>query len=90
MNLLAKNKWDSTSVEAEFHKRLGFLSKKHQGLVMHHFREVLRNQLRDPSLKEIVADLSERAGIPLADHALSVLDQPIEGYEKPHSDKSSY
>lgn len=42
---LAKHQWDNTSVEAEFHKRLGFLSKKHQGMVMHHFREVLRTQL---------------------------------------------
>lgn len=37
-HLLAKDRWDSNSVEARFHKSIKFLTKREQGYVMEAFR----------------------------------------------------
>lgn len=45
VNVLATHRWDSTSVEAEFHKSITFLTKREQGYVMGAFRTVLATYL---------------------------------------------
>ena len=40
-NLLAKDRWDSGSVEARFHKSITFLTRRQQGYVMGAFRKAL-------------------------------------------------
>jgi hypothetical protein len=40
--VLAKNRWDSESVEARFHKRIVFLTKREQGKVMGAFRDAIK------------------------------------------------
>lgn len=42
-SLLAKDRWDSDSVEARFHKSIKFLTKREQGYVMEAFRTVLKD-----------------------------------------------
>lgn len=39
--ILGKDRWDSDSLEAQFHKSIRFLTKKHQGYVMGAFRDAL-------------------------------------------------
>lgn len=41
INVLAAHRWDSTSIEAEFHKSITFLTKREQGYVMEAFRTAL-------------------------------------------------
>lgn len=41
--LLAKDRWDSSSAEARFHKSIKFLTKREQGYVMEAFRTVVSN-----------------------------------------------
>jgi hypothetical protein len=40
-SLLAKDRWDSNSVEARFHKSIKFLTKREQGYVMEAFRNAI-------------------------------------------------
>lgn len=46
-NLLAKDRWDSNSVEAKFHKSIRFLTRRNQGYVMGAFRDVILSMQGD-------------------------------------------